>query len=101
MGALVAALLGSTAFAADLKILTAVAGGKDPVEQELFVKELEQHLGMTIEMVKPEDYDNTLFTALAAGEDYDLVYGDSSTMPKFLDQGVIMDVTDLVELRRG
>lgn len=96
MGALVAALMSSSAFAADLKILTAVVGGKDPAEQELFVKELEQHLGMTIEMVKPEDYDNTLFTALAAGEDYDLVYGDSSMLPKFLDQGVIMDVTDLV-----
>jgi len=96
LGALTAALLTTTVFAADLRILTAVAGGKDPAEQELFVKELEQHLGLDIEMVKPEDYDNTLFTALAAGEEYDLVYGDSSMLPKFLDQGVLMDLTDLV-----
>lgn len=97
MGALLAALLSTTTIAADLRILTAVAGGKDTAEQELFVKELEQHLGMTIEMVKPEsDYDNVLFTALASGEDYDLVYGDSSMLPKFLEQGAVMDVTDLV-----
>ena len=97
MGALLAALLSTTTIAADLRILTAVAGGKDTAEQELFVKELEQHLGMTIEMVKPEsDYDNVLFTALASGEDYDLVYGDSSMLPKFLEQGAVMDVTALV-----
>ena len=97
LGALAAALLATTALAADLRILTAVTGGKDAAEQALFVKELEQHLGLSIEMVKPEsDYDNVLFTALAGGEDFDLVYGDSSMLPKFLGQGAVMDVTDLV-----
>lgn len=97
MGALTAALLATTTLAADLRILTAVTGGKDAAEQELFVKELKQHLGFDVEMVKPEsDYDNVLFTALSSGEDYDLVYGDSSMIPKLLEQGAIMDVTDLV-----
>lgn len=97
LAALAATMLSTTAFAQDLRILSAVVGGKDAAEHELFVKELEQHLGLDIEMVKPEsDYNNVLFTSLASGEQYDLVYGDSSMLANFVEQGAIMDVTDLV-----
>ena len=97
LAALAAMMLTTTAFAQDLRILSAVVGGKDAAEQELFVKELEAHLGLDIEMVKPEaDYNNVLFTSLASGEQYDLVYGDSSMLGNFVEQGAIMDVTDLV-----
>lgn len=97
LAALAATMLSTAAFAQDLRILSAVVGGKDAAEHELFVKELEQHLGLDIEMVKPEsDYNNVLFTSLASGEQYDLVYGDSSMLANFVEQGAIMDVTDLV-----
>ncbi len=96
--AIAGALMSSAAAAADLKILTAVTGGKDAAEQELFVKELEKHLGMDIEMVKPEsDYNNVMFTSLASGEKFDLIYGDSSMIPTLVDQGAIQDVTALVK----
>ena len=96
LGALTLSLLTTSLMAQDLRILTAVTGGKDAAEQELFVKELEAHLGLKIEMVKPEDYDNVLFTALSSGEKYDLVYGDSSMLANFVAQGAIQDVTALV-----
>ncbi len=97
LAALAATMLTTTAFAQDLRILSAVVGGKDAAEHEQFVNELEQHLGLDIEMVKPEaDYNNVLFTSLASGEQYDLVYGDSSMLANFVEQGAIMDVTDLV-----
>ena len=96
--AVASALMSGTALAADLKILTAVTGGKDAQEHELFVQELEEHLGLDIEMVKPEsDYNNVMFTSLASGERFDLIYGDSSMIPPLVDQGAIMDVTDLVK----
>lgn len=94
---LAAALMASSALAADLRILTAVTGGKDAAEHEQFVAELEEHLGLDIEMVKPaSDYNNVLFTSLASGERYDLIYGDSSMLPGLIDQGAITDLTDMV-----
>ncbi|RYE72619.1 MAG: extracellular solute-binding protein, partial [Hyphomicrobiales bacterium] len=97
LAAITVALSTTTAFSQDLRILSAVTGGKDAAEHELFVKELEQHLGIDIEMVKPEaDYNNVLFTSLASGEQYDLVYGDSGMLANFVEQGAIMDLTDRV-----
>jgi len=97
LAALTASLMSSSAMAADLRILTAVVGGKDAAEQELFVQELEEHLGLDIEMIKPaSDYNNVLFTSLAGGERYDLIYGDSKMLPGLVEQGAVMDVTDLV-----
>lgn len=97
LAAVMVALMSSSTLAADLRILTAVAGGKDAAEHELFVQELEEHLGLDIEMVKPaSDYNNVLFTSLASGERYDLIYGDSKMLPGLVEQGAVMDVTDLV-----
>lgn len=96
--ALAGALMSSAAAAADLKILTAVTGGKDAAEHELFVQELEKHLGMDIEMVKPEaDYNQVMFTSLASGERFDLIYGDSSMIPTLADQGAIIEVGDIID----
>ncbi|MCR6671378.1 extracellular solute-binding protein [Devosia ginsengisoli] len=97
LSVLAAALMVSTAMGADLRILTAVTGGKDAAEHEQFVAELEKHLGLDIEMVKPaSDYNNVLFTSLASGERYDLIYGDSKMLPGLVEQGALTDVTDLV-----
>lgn len=98
LATLATALMGTGALAQDLRILTAVTGGKDAAEHELFVQELEKHLGLDIEMIKPEaDYNNVMFTSLASGEKFDLIYGDSSMIPTLTGQGAILDVTDLVK----
>ena len=102
LAVLAAALMATSALAADLRILTAVTGGKDAAEHEQFVAELEKHLGLDIEMVKPaSDYNNVLFTSLASGERYDLIYGDSKMLPGLVEQGALMDVTDLVAASAG
>ncbi|NDV01072.1 ABC transporter substrate-binding protein [Pseudoroseicyclus tamaricis] len=96
--ALAALIAGSAAEAQDLRILSAVTGGKDAEEQEFFVAELEEHLGLDIEMIKPAaDYNNVLFTSLASGEQFDLIYGDSSMLPTLVDQGAIMQLNDIIE----
>jgi len=91
-------ILSSAAMAQDLRILTAVTGGKDAAEHELFVTELEEHLGLEIEMIKPEaDYNQVMFTSLASGERFDLIYGDSSMIPTLVEQGAIIEVSDIIE----
>jgi len=97
VSALALALMSSSVLAADLRILTAVAGGKDAAEHEQFVAELEKHLGLDIEMIKPAtDYNNVLFTSLASGERYDLIYGDSKMLPGLVEQGAITDLSDMI-----
>lgn len=55
--------------AARLRILTNVTGGKDPEEMALFAKELSEHLGMEVELIKPpSDYSQFVQTTLRGGE---------------------------------
>nr|WP_314260419.1 extracellular solute-binding protein [uncultured Devosia sp.] len=97
VSALALALMSSSVLAADLRILSAVTGGKDDAEHAQFVEELEKHLGLDIEMIKPAaDYNNVLFTSLAGGERFDLIYGDSKMLPGLVEQGAVTDLTDLV-----
>ncbi|GAA0732166.1 ABC transporter substrate-binding protein [Clostridium oceanicum] len=78
-----------------LRILTGVVGGKDAKGHELFVKELEKHLGCKVEMVKPSaDYDKKMFTALSSGENYDLVYSTAPNMNILIDKGAIKDLSE-------
>lgn len=91
-------LMSTTTFGADLRILTAVTGGKDAAEQELFVEALENQLGLDIEMIKPESaYDQVMFTSLASGEKFDLIYGDSSMIPNLVEQGAIRQLNDVID----
>src|SRR5512146_69879 len=83
LAALTAGLLAGAAHAADLRIMTDSVGGKDAEEMKAFAKELSDDLGFEVELVKPEsDYENVLFTTLSSGESYDLIYGESSYIPK-------------------
>jgi len=93
-----AALMSAGAVQAqDLRILSAVTGGKDAAEHALFVAELEQHLGLEVEMIKPaSDYNNVLFTSLASGERFDLIYGDSSMLPMLVEQGAIIEMSEII-----
>lgn len=95
-----AALMTTTATATagdDLRILTNVTGGKDATEHALFVEELSNRLGLHVEMIKPEaNYDQVLFTSLASGEKFDLIYGTSAQIPILVEQGAIMELSDII-----
>jgi putative aldouronate transport system substrate-binding protein len=81
-----------------LRILTGVAGGKDPEEHELFVKEVEKLTGFDVEMEKPpSDYDQKLLTAISSGEKYDLVYLTKNTMDVLVGQGALMKLNDKID----
>ncbi|NGP46843.1 extracellular solute-binding protein [Bacillaceae bacterium SIJ1] len=80
-----------------LKILTAVAGGKNAEEHELFVQEIEKALDMDVEMVKPpSDYDQKLLASFASGEVYDVVYLTKDLMDVLVSQEALMPLTDQI-----
>ncbi len=80
-----------------LKILTNVVGGKNPEEHELFVAAIEEALGVDVEMTKPaSDYDNVLLQKLGSGEKYDIIYTVSGKIPLLVEQGALMDMTQLI-----
>lgn len=81
-----------------IKILTNVVGGKDAAEQELFVKELEEKLGIEVDMeMPPSDYDQKLLTSISSGEKYDLVYLTKDLMDVLVDQGALTQLNDQIE----
>ncbi len=89
--------MGTPIHAQDLRIMTNVTGGKDAPEHELFVAELERHLGLDIEMIKPSsNYDDVMFTSLASGEKLDLIYGTSPRIPILIEQGALQELSELI-----
>lgn len=83
--------------AKELKMLTAVTGGKDDAEMKLFKEQLEKATGLTITIDKPaSDYDNVLMQKLQSGEKYDLIYCGQPQLPSLVEQGALTDITDLV-----
>ena len=81
-----------------IRILSNVVGGKDPEEQELFVQELEEKLGMEVEMEKPpSDYDQKLLTSISSGEAYDIIYLTKDLMDILVDQGALTKLNDMID----
>ena len=82
----------------EVKMLTAVTGGKDEAEMKLFKEKLEKATGLTITMDKPaSDYDNVLTQKLQAGDKYDLVYCGQEQIPFLAKQGALKDITSQVQ----
>lgn len=80
-----------------LRILSGVAGGKTPEENEQFEQEVERLTGMVVEIEKPAaDYAKKLMAALAGGEQYDLVYMGKTEMDQLVEQGVLMRLNDYI-----
>lgn len=80
-----------------LKILSAVVGGKNPEEDELFAQEITRLTGVEIELVHPTaDYDEKLLADLAAGVEYDLIYMNKNRMDVLIDEGVLTDLTEQI-----
>lgn len=83
--------------AAKLRILTNVSGGKDPNEMSLFAKELSEHLGMEVELIKPpSDYGQFVQTTLRGGERYDIIYMTKDLMDVLVAQGALLPLNDFI-----
>ncbi|MDV4151386.1 extracellular solute-binding protein [Clostridium sp. AL.422] len=82
----------------EVRILTAVTGGKDEAEMKLFEEALEKGTGLQITMEKPaSDYDNVLMQKLQSGEKYDLIYIGQSQLANLVEQEALTDITKYVE----
>lgn len=81
-----------------VKILTAVTGGKDEEEMELFVQKIEEATGVDVEMEKPaSDYSQVMMQKLSGGEKYDLIYVSASEYANLVEQEALMDITEYVK----
>lgn len=81
-----------------VRIMMNVTGGKDDDEMKLFAEALGQATGLTIEAEKPaSDYSDVLIQKLNAGEEYDLVQVGASQYMNFVEQGILMDITERVK----
>jgi putative aldouronate transport system substrate-binding protein len=82
----------------EIRMLTAVTGGKDEAEMTLFQETLGKALNATVTMEKPaSDYDNVVMQKLSGGEQYDLIYVSATMMHNLQEQGALTDLTDLVK----
>lgn len=80
-----------------LRMLSAVVGGKNPEEDQLFADEITRLTGIEIELVHPTaDYNEKLLADLAAGVEYDLIYTNKDTMNLLVADGVLTDLTEQI-----
>ena len=80
-----------------LRMLSAVVGGKNPEEDELFAQEITRLTGIEIELVHPTaDYEERLLADLAAGVEYDLIYMNKNRMDVLVADGVLTDLTEQI-----
>ncbi len=94
---LMAAAVSETGTKKEIRVLSAVTGGKDEAENRLFEEALEKATGLSITFEKVSSgYDQVLLQKLGAGEKYDLVYINQMQMYTFANQGIIMDLTDRI-----
>lgn len=81
-----------------VKILTAVTGGKDEEEMELFVQKIEEATGLDVEMEKPaSDYSQVMMQKLSGGEKYDLIYVSASEYANLVEQEALKNITEYVK----
>lgn len=81
-----------------VKILTAVTGGKDEEEMELFVQKIEEAIGIDVEMEKSaSDYSQVMMQKLSGGEKYDLIYVSASEYANLVEQEALKDITEYVK----
>ncbi len=81
-----------------LRILSAVVGGKNPEEDELWAQEVTRLTGVEIDLVHPTaDYEEKLLADLAAGVEYDLIYMNKNRMDVLVDEGILTDLTERIQ----
>ena len=80
-----------------IRMLSAVAGGKDPDEDALFAEEFQRLTGVTLDLVHPTaDYDQKRQADLTAGVEYDLIYTNKQHMDVMVDQEILIDLTEQI-----
>lgn len=81
-----------------IKMLSGVAGGKDPDEDALWAQEFTRLTGIELELVHPTaEYDQKVQADLAAGVQYDLIYTNKQFMDVMVDQEILTDLTEQVQ----
>ncbi len=79
----------------EVRILSAVTGGKDDAENQAFAEALGKAVGYKIQLEKlSSNYDSALMQKLGAEESYDLIYFNQFLMYTFASQGILRDLTD-------
>lgn len=80
-----------------IKMLSAVAGGKDPDEDAMFAEEFKRLTGIELELVHPTaDYDQKRQADLTAGVEYDLIYTNKQHMDVMVNDEILVDLTDKI-----
>lgn len=79
----------------DVLVFTGVTGGKDDAEMALFNEAFGKGVNGNVTFMKPGG-DSSLLQRLSAGEQYDLIYVNVTTMYELQAQGALMDLTDWV-----
>lgn len=80
-----------------LRMLSAVAGGKDPDEDVLFAEEFERLTGIKLDLVHPTaDYDQKRQADLTAGVEYDLIYTNKQHMDVMVNDEILVDLTEQI-----
>ena len=81
-----------------LRMLSAVVGGKNPEEDELWAQEFTRLTGIELELVHPTaDYEEKLLADLAAGVEYDLIYMNKNRMDVLVADEILTDLTEQVQ----
>lgn len=81
-----------------VRILNHLMGGKDPDENELFMEEAKRLSGIEVEIVKVpgSDVGTKIASAIAAGEDYDIMILSGKAFEKLFPLGAFEDITDRI-----
>lgn len=81
-----------------VRILSAVTGGKDEDEMKLWQQALSELVGFEVIVERPaSDYTNVMLQKLKNNEKYDLIYLGQDMVASLVQQGALLDITDMVE----
>lgn len=81
-----------------IRMLSAVTGGKNPEEDELFAEEVARLTNIQLDLVHPTaEYDQRLQADLAGGVEYDLIYVGNYSMYELAEQEVLTPLTEQIE----
>lgn len=80
-----------------VRMLSAVTGGKDEDEMKLWAEALSKAVGFEVIIERPaSDYGSVMMQKLKSDEKFDLLYMGLDTVAELVEQGALMDLTDMV-----
>ena len=81
------------------KITVLVNAADQPPEEDVIKNELDKRLGIDVELVAigGDEYRNQLNASIAGGDPPHLFQVDRTTLKQYVDQGLVLDLTDYME----